>query len=66
MQLTDMAVDFRVFVLVLGIGYLGVAWTSEKYAFPRLAKLIGQAIQGIKKTPKQRKKYKTVLESMRI
>lgn len=66
MQLTPMRTDFQVFILVLGIGYFGVAWTSERYALPRLAKLIGRGVQSIKKSPKERKVYKTVLDSMRI
>lgn len=66
MQLTDMAVDFRIFIMVLGIGYFVLAWTTEKHVFPRLARWIGKGVQKIKKKPKDRKAYKLVLESMRI
>jgi cation-transporting ATPase 13A2 len=65
MQLTPMSWDFRVFILILGIGYIAIAWTSEKYALPRLAKYIGMAKTSITRKPKQRKQYKLVVEEMR-
>jgi cation-transporting P-type ATPase 13A2 len=64
MQLTKMATDFKFFILVLGVGYIGLAWTSENYIFPRLAKFIGILKTWITRTPKERKAYKTVLEQM--
>jgi cation-transporting ATPase 13A3/4/5 len=64
MQLTPMSWDFRVFILMLGIGYFAVAWTSEKYLFLRLAKYMGIAKISITQKPKQRKKYKLVQEEM--
>ncbi|PBP20539.1 hypothetical protein BUE80_DR008644 [Diplocarpon rosae] len=36
MQLTMMDRDFKFFVLILGIGYIALAWTAENYLFPRL------------------------------
>jgi len=41
MQLTEMTIDFRIFILILGIGYFGLAWSAEKYVLPRVAKVLG-------------------------
>lgn len=65
MQLTALTWDFRAFILVLGIGYVVLAWISEKFILPRLAKLIGQTKEKFSKTPKQRKAYKVIQEEMR-
>jgi cation-transporting ATPase 13A2 len=65
MQLTKMGTDFKAFILLLGIGYIALAWTSEHYIFPRLAKYIGILKACITGKPKERKMYKTVLEDMR-
>jgi cation-transporting P-type ATPase 13A2 len=65
MQLTKMSWDFRSFVLVLGIGYIALAWTSENYLLPRLAKYLGKLKTAVTRKPKQRKAYKVVLEEMR-
>lgn len=64
MQLTKMTWDFKMFILVLGIGYISVAWTSENYILPRLAKSLGALKTKISQKPKDRKKYKLVLEQM--
>lgn len=65
MQLTQMAGDFKTFILILGVGYIALAWTSEHYVFPRLAKYIGVLRTCITRTKKERKLYKTILEQMR-
>lgn len=65
MQLTKMSWDFRSFVLVLGIGYIALAWTSENYLLPRLAKYLGKLKTAVTRKPKQRKAYKVILEEMR-
>lgn len=66
MQLTDMTWDFRTFILVLGIGYISVAWASENYALPRLAKWLGVFKEKVLKQKKIRKTYKLVAEDMRM
>lgn len=66
MQLTFLSWDFKVFILVLGTGFLAISWSMEKYGLPRLAKWIGMAKERLSKTPKQRKAYKLILEKMRI
>lgn len=65
MNLTKMSWDFKVFILVLGIGYIAIAWTSENYLLPRLAKYLGILKTTLTKEPKKRKSYKLVLEQMR-
>jgi cation-transporting ATPase 13A2 len=66
MQLTDMTWDFKTFILVLGVGYISLAWTTENYAFPRLAKWLGMAKEKVFKQKKTRKTYKIVAEEMRM
>lgn len=67
LQLTWMSIDFRVFILVLaGVSYF-LSYLAEHYAFPRLAKYIGELKVRIwPERKKKRKEYKLVLESMRI
>lgn len=65
MQLTKMSWDFRSFILALGVGYIALAWTSENFVLPRLAKYLGILKTSITRKPKQRKAYKLVLEQMR-
>jgi cation-transporting ATPase 13A2 len=65
MQLTPMSWDFKSFILVLGIGYVALAWTAENYLLPRLAKYLGVLKTAITRTPKKRKTYKLVLEELR-
>ncbi|RDW89391.1 cation-transporting ATPase-1 [Coleophoma cylindrospora] len=65
MQLTKMPWDFKIFILVLGIGYIALAWVAENYLLPRLAKFLGLVKQYLTKQPKQRKAYKLILEKMR-
>jgi len=64
MQLTDMSLNFRIFVLVLGCGYFLLAWVAEKHLLPRLAKLLGLAKEKLGKFPKQRKTYKLIQAKM--
>jgi len=66
MQLTKMALSFRFFIFILGSGYLLLAWSAEKYLFPRLAKLLGLAMEKISKSPKRRKEYKLIQSKMRL
>jgi cation-transporting ATPase 13A3/4/5 len=65
MQLTRMDWDFKTFILVLGLGYVAVAWTSEHYIFPRLARHLGTAKTYLSGKPKKRKAYKIILQEMR-
>lgn len=53
------------FLLTLGIGYIVVAWTSENYILPRLAKSLGALKTKVSGTLKERKEYKVILEEMK-
>ena len=64
MQLTYMSWDFKLFILILGAGYIVSAWVAENYILPRLGKYIGVLQILVTGTPKRRKTYKLVLEQM--
>ncbi|KAF3031926.1 hypothetical protein E8E12_001710 [Didymella heteroderae] len=66
MELTDMDVPFKVFLLVLGLGNFAVAYLAEGYLLPGLAKWIGvlEVKIGGEKWRKQRKQYKVIQESI--
>lgn len=66
MELTWMSPEFRIFILVLGIGAFLVSYLAERQLFPSLARGIGKLKQRFSKTPKKRKEYKIILEDMRI
>jgi hypothetical protein len=66
MQLTYMALDFRVFILTLGVGYFIMAWVAEKYLLVRLAKVLGLAKEKLGGFPKRRKAYKLIQAKMRV
>ncbi|CCU77440.1 cation-transporting ATPase [Blumeria hordei DH14] len=53
---------FQIFILCLGASYLIVAWLSESYLLPWLARLIGKVVN--RRSPKQRKIYKVVSSSI--
>ncbi|KAF2738544.1 P-type ATPase-like protein [Polyplosphaeria fusca] len=65
MELTSMDTSFEFFILVLGVGNFAIAYASEKFVFPALAKWIG--VMKVKVNPKwskKRKAYKEILEGM--
>ncbi|KAK3373986.1 hypothetical protein B0T24DRAFT_576743 [Lasiosphaeria ovina] len=64
MQLTYISWDFKFFIVVLGVSYLGLAYIGEHYVFQRLARLIGHAKQSFTKQAKNRKQYKVIREQM--
>lgn len=64
MQLTFIAGDFKLYIIALGIVYLGLAWVGENFVFQRLARIIGHAKQALTKRQKVRKQYKVILEQM--
>ena len=66
MQLTELSINFRIFLLVLAVGSFALAWLSEKYVFPTLAKFIGRMQGRLRpKKQKKRKEYKLLAEKMR-
>ncbi|KAI1331917.1 hypothetical protein F5Y16DRAFT_421244 [Xylariaceae sp. FL0255] len=64
MQLTRISTSFKMTLVVLGIIYLIIAWTSENFVFQRLARGIGKAKQRLSKQAKKRKEYKVISERM--
>lgn len=68
MELTDIDVPFKIFLLVLGLGNFAVAYLAEGFLLPGLAKWIGvlKVKVGGEKWRKQRKQYKIIQESMMI
>ena len=67
MQLTDMSIDFKVFVLVLALGGLTCAWIAERRGFLWLARILGNLHDTIwPYRRKKRKEYKRILEEMRM
>jgi cation-transporting ATPase 13A3/4/5 len=67
MELTYMDVPFKFFILGLGLGNFALAYITERFVFPALAKWIG--VFKVKINPKwkkTRKQYKVILESMRF
>ncbi|KAI9841929.1 MAG: hypothetical protein M1837_000315 [Sclerophora amabilis] len=67
MQLTDMSMNFKLFLVALIVGGFACSWIAEKHMLPRLAKLIGRARQRLRPTHrKKRKLYKVLMDEMRI
>ena len=67
MQLTRIALKFKIFMLVLAAGGFGSALIAESKVLPQLAKGIGQAHDYFwPQRKKKRKEYKLLLEEMRI
>lgn len=67
MKLTEMSMNFKVFILILALGGFTCAWIAERHAFLWIAGLLGQAHDRIwPQRKKKRKEYKLLLEGMRI
>ena len=67
MQLTDMANEFRLLILVLAAGGFVCAWIAELRVFPWLARSIGKTCDYLwPHRQKRRKRYKILLKNMRI
>ncbi|KAJ4363356.1 hypothetical protein N0V95_001129 [Ascochyta clinopodiicola] len=68
MELTDMDVSFKVFLLALGLGNFAVAYLAEHLLLPGLAKWIGVAKVrvGGEAWRKKRKEYKVIQAAMMI
>ena len=68
MELTDMDVAFKFFLLALGLGNFAVAYLAEGFLLPGLAKWIGVAKVkvGGERWRKKKKEYKIIQENMMI
>ena len=64
MQLTGMSLDFKLYIIGLGMVYLALAWLGEHWVFQPLARLIGKAKQSVLNRAKTRKQYKVIHDQM--
>ena len=65
MNLTELSINFRLFILILALGGSTCAWIAERHAFPWIARLLGQAHDRVwPQRVKKRKEYKLLLEKM--
>lgn len=65
MQLTNISKHFGLYMLVLGVVYIILAWAGEHIIFQRVARFIGHAKQKLNRGSKKRKEYKVIQEGMR-
>ncbi|KAL9031899.1 MAG: hypothetical protein Q9196_000095 [Gyalolechia fulgens] len=64
MELTDMTVDFKVFIIVLASGGFACAWIAERKVFLWLANVIGSMHDYVlPQRRKRRKRYKMIQEN---
>lgn len=67
MQLTWLSTNFKLFILILGLGGFACAWVAERHLFQWIARLLGRAHDRIwPQRRKKRKEYKRLLERMCI
>ncbi|KAI5461058.1 hypothetical protein BGZ63DRAFT_356009 [Mariannaea sp. PMI_226] len=66
MELTKMSLDYKFFLILLGVAYVAVGWAFEKYISYKLARLIGDVRKRITGVSKKRKEYKVILETARV
>ncbi|KAI9714775.1 MAG: hypothetical protein M1820_000064 [Bogoriella megaspora] len=65
MDLTYLSTNFKVFLLILAIGWFACAYSAEKFLFPVMARWIGHVKAALRpKRRKKRKEYKVVIENM--
>lgn len=67
MDLTDLPISYRAFILLLALGGFMCSWIAEKRVFPMITLLVGKTQETIwARRRKSRKAYKTILEDMRM
>ncbi len=67
MQLTNMSLEFKTFLLLLALGGFTVAWIAEKHMSIWVARLLGKTcVTGWPRFQKREKLYKVIIEDMRI
>ena len=66
MDLTEMSLDYELFLLVLAMAGFGIAYGAERHMFPALAKYFGRLNRVLRPShQKRRKRYKEILEGMK-
>ena len=67
MNLTELSLNFKVFILILALGSFTCAWIAERHALLWIAGLLGRAHDFLwPQRRKTRKEYKLLLERMRM
>jgi cation-transporting ATPase 13A3/4/5 len=64
MELTHMDLDYRIFLIGLGLFYLGAAWVFQKYISAPMAKALGRLVLAVTGGRRQRKEYKNIREGI--
>lgn len=65
MDLTDMKLDYELFLLALAIVGFIIAYLAERHLFPAMARWIGKLKKVARPShPKKRKQYKEIIEAM--
>lgn len=65
MDLTEMSLDYELFLLALALAAFAVAYLAERYLFPLLAKYVGRLKLILRPAhPKERKRYKLIGEGI--
>lgn len=66
MDLTEMSLNYELFLLVLAFIGFGIAYAAERHLFPVLAKQVGRLKRVLRPShQKKRKQYKEILEAMK-
>ncbi|KPI41682.1 putative cation-transporting ATPase [Cyphellophora attinorum] len=67
MDLTEMALDYEMFLLTLALGGFVLAYLAEQYVFPKMAKSIGRLNKTFRPGHvKKRKQYKEIREDIEL
>jgi cation-transporting P-type ATPase 13A2 len=65
MQITQMAGNFKIFLMIFAIFGFIISWLAEHHAFPFLVRFLGNAYRRIMRNRgKKRRQYKILLEEM--
>ena len=65
MDLTEMSLDYELFLLILALAGFAVAYLAEQYIFPGMAKSIGRLKKVVRPShQKKRKQYKVIKEDI--
>ena len=66
MDLTEMSLNYELFLLVLAVIGFGIAYGAERYLLPAMAKFVGRLNRILRPShQKKRKQYKEILEAMK-
>ena len=67
MDLTEMSLDYEMFLLALALAGFAVAYLAEQYVFTIMAKYIGRLKKVLRPShPKKRKQYKVIREEIEL